>query len=126
MRRFLKARLRDCSGPERFRYTIQCAECERVWESTPVRFSKAGTEPVSEEKYIIAQTLYRREHAKAMDHAAGEAVHHFNSCPVCGRLVCNYCFVICDDLDMCRACAARLHETGESVLEYLSESACSV
>jgi len=60
-----------------------------------------------------------------MDHAVSEAVHHFNHCPVCGRLVCNYCFVICDDLDLCRSCATRLQETGESVLERLGEAVCN-
>ena len=76
---------------------------------------------MSEAKRIIAETLYQREHMQSMDHAVSEAVHHFNSCPVCGRLVCNYCFVICDDLDLCRACASNLQETGESVLDRLSE-----
>ena len=125
MKQFLKAHLKDCSGAERFRFAIQCSECEGLWESTPVRFSKAGAQMVSEAKHIIVQTLYKREHTQAVDRAVSEAVHHFNSCPVCGRLVCNYCFVICDDLDLCRACAARLQETGELVLEHLSESACN-
>ena len=121
MRQILKAYLQDCSDAERFCHAIRCAECQRVWESTAIRFSKAGAELMSEAKRIIAETLYQREHMQSMDHAVSEAVHHFNSCPVCGRLVCNYFFVICDDLDLCRACASRLQETGESVLERLSE-----
>ena len=118
MKQFLKMNLQDCSNSENFRYTIQCAECETVWKSVPIRFSKAGAGQLSEAKRIIIETLYKREHAQSMDRAAGEAVHHFNICPICGRLVCNYCFVICDDLDMCRSCAASLQETGESVMEH--------
>ena len=121
MRQILKAHLQDCSNAERFCHAIRCAECQRVWESTPIRFSKAGAELMSEAKRIIAETLYQRERTQSMDHAVSEAVHHFNSCPVCGRLVCNYCFVICDDLDLCRACASNLQETGESVLDRFSD-----
>ena len=121
MRQILKAHLRDCSDAERFCHAIRCAECHRVWESTPIRFSKAGEELMSEEKRIIAETLYQRERTQSLDRAVSEAVHHFNSCPVCDRLVCNYCFVICDDLDLCRACAGALKEKGESVLDRLSE-----
>ncbi len=39
--------------------------------------------------------------------AAAEASEIF-SCPVCGRLVCDRCFLICEDLDMCIACAKTL------------------
>lgn len=125
MKQFLKSHLQDCSSSEKFCYALTCAECKTVWKSTPVRFSMAGQELLTEAKHIIAQTLYKREQAQAIEHAAHEAVHHFNACPLCGRLVCNYCFVICDDLDMCRACATRLQEAGESVLERMSESACN-
>ncbi len=30
-------------------------------------------------------------------------------------MVCNDCFVVCDDLDMCCECAERLDEQGEIV-----------
>ena len=39
-----------------------------------------------------------------------------NDCPICKRLVCSRCFLICDDLDMCKQCAAHLEETGSPVL----------
>ena len=45
----------------------------------------------------MVKALYQREHAQAMEHALNEAVQHFNVCPLCHGLVCNYCFIICDD-----------------------------
>ena len=35
----------------------------------------------------------------------------------CGtkRLVCDACFLICDEMDLCRECAARMKEPGEPV-----------
>ena len=39
----------------------------------------------------------------------------FNICPICKRLVCDHCFLICDDLDMCVQCAAKLNERGTVV-----------
>ena len=121
MKKLVGALLENLSTREVFLFRIACAGCGESFGNQPIRFSKAGAELMSEAKRIIAETLYQREHMQAMDHAVSEAVHHFNSCPVCGRLVCNYCFVICDDLDLCRACASNLQETGESVLDRLSE-----
>ena len=39
----------------------------------------------------------------------------FSQCPVCRRLVCDACFLICDEMDLCRECAARMKEPGEPV-----------
>ena len=117
MKHLIRSQLVDCSDREKFRFSLTCKECGTEWKSTPIRFSKAGEPPLTESKRIISEALYQREHMQAMEHAVTEAVHHFNSCPLCARLVCNYCFIICDDLDMCLACAERLHEVGETVLE---------
>ncbi|MCI6126309.1 MAG: hypothetical protein MR738_09535 [Enterocloster clostridioformis] len=39
----------------------------------------------------------------------------FNKCPICSRLVCDRCFLVCDELDMCVSCAHYLQEQGEPV-----------
>ena len=46
-----------------------------------------------------------------------------NYCPVCKRLVCNQCFLICDDLDMCRQCATALEQKGQPVALHVIEAA---
>ena len=103
MKRVIQEHLIDCSDPDKFVYNLICPECGKLWQSTPVPFSKAGQAPQTESKKVI---FYR---------AVEEAVHCFNLCPVCERLVCNDCFLICQDIDMCRRCAEQLQETGEQV-----------
>ena len=115
MKQIIRECLIDCSTPEEFRFSLTCPECGNLWKSTPVRFSRAREKPRSESKQVIYQTLYQREKAEARSRAIAEAMYHFNICPFCKRLVCNDCFLICDDLDMCRSCAGKLQEVGEQV-----------
>jgi|GEM_PF-7099364 len=61
MRRIIKASMEDRSSMERFQFSLRCAVCGFLWESQPVRFSKAGMQPESEGKRVIFQALYRRE-----------------------------------------------------------------
>ena len=42
-------------------------------------------------------------------------------CPVCGRLVCDRCFLICEDLDLCIACAKALQVRGDVVAGEVSD-----
>ncbi len=59
--------------------------------------------------------LYEQEFRGARYIAIRNAAEHINYCPICKRLVCNQCFLICDDLDMCRQCAADLEQQGSPV-----------
>ena len=87
------------------------------------RYSKAGVSPSTEGKRIIYNTLYEKEKRRALEKAAREGEEVFNICPICRRLICNECFLICDDLDLCRACALRLGEAGEPVSGKSNETA---
>ena len=113
MKQIIRDRIEDRSTSEGFCFALHCDVCGTVWTSTPIRFSKAGCSPQTESKRTIYQALYRREYAQAFEKAVEEAAHHFNLCPLCGQIACNDCFLICDDLDMCRSCAERLQESGE-------------
>ena len=126
MKRFVKEQLVDHSDDEQFQFSFICVECGDNWMSTPIAFSKAREKPQTEAKRIILQALYRREWAQAMDRAVNEAIHHVNICPLCGRMVCNHCFVICDDLDMCAACSKYLQEHGEVVLGRAVGDECAI
>ena len=55
------------------------------------------------------------EEFQRYEKAVEEAGHFFNLCPLCERLVCNNCFLICKEIDVCRRCAEWLQETGEQV-----------
>lgn len=121
MKRVVKEAMGDCSTVEEFRFLVRCQECGGIWHSTPIRFSKAGAEPESEGMRTIFRTLYEREREAAREKAAAEAAEIFNYCPVCGRLMCDRCFLICEDLDLCIACAKALQVRGDVVAGEVSD-----
>lgn len=121
MKRVVKEAMGDCSTVEEFRFLVRCQECGGIWHSSPIRFSKAGAEPESEGMRTILRTLYEREREAAREKAAVEAAEFFNYCPVCGRLVCDRCFLICEDLDLCIACAKALQVRGDVVAGEVSD-----
>lgn len=77
--------------------------------------TEAGTEPETEGMRAVFRTLYEREREAAREKAAADALEIFSQCPVCGRLVCDRCFLICEDLDLCTACAEALQVRGDVV-----------
>ena len=107
--------MEDLSTKEVFLYRVTCAACTTPYSSKLKRFSKAGVIPATDSKRIIYDALYEQEHLVARQTAAGEIAEHMNYCPICKRLICNQCFLICDDLDMCKHCAAELEEHGQPV-----------
>lgn len=111
----IRKNLRNHSDERQFRFSLSCTVCGKTWYSTPVMFSKAGKTPASDSKAIVYQAMYQREFSQAVTKAVEEAKGYFNFCPVCKSLVCDNCFVICDDIDMCVDCARELGETGEVV-----------
>lgn len=115
MKRVMKEAMGDCSTIEEFRFLLRCQVCGRTWHSSPVRFSKAGTKPETEGMRAVFRTLYEREREAAREKAAAEASEIFSRCPVCGRLVCDRCFLICEELDLCAACAKALQVRGSVV-----------
>lgn len=115
MRRIIKASMEDISSTERFQFSLRCAVCGFRWESQPTRFSKAGVVPENAGKRVIFQALYQREKEDAFDRAVTEALGHFSLCPICQRLVCDRCFLLGEDIDLCTDCAAALQERGEPV-----------
>jgi uncharacterized OB-fold protein len=117
MKNNLTGYLKDCSTSDEFRFAIRCEECGNIWYSTPVRFSKAGVEPATDGKKMIYRVLYEKEKEQAAVLAEREGKEIFSTCPVCGKLVCDRCFMICDEVDMCRRCATMLKERGEPVME---------
>ena len=121
MKRVVKEAIGDCSTVGEFRFLVRCQECGGIWHSSPIRFSKAGAEPESEGMRTILRTLYEREREAAREKAAAEAAEIFNYCPVCGRLVCDRCFLICEDLDLCIACAKALQVRGDVVAGEVSD-----
>ena len=110
-----KKDLIDCSTPDEFCFSLCCMECKTVWKSTPIRFSRAGKKPENENRKIIYDTLYDREKNLAFQKAmvTYKTLTYRTNIKNFFRLI--QCFLICDDLDMCVQCAAKLNEKGTVV-----------
>ena len=116
MKEILAQILEDQSTAEFFRFHAHCSSCGTAYGNAPIRFSKAGIVPSSPQKRIVFQAIYEQEQRSARQAAIHEASEHLNFCPICKHVVCNRCFLICEDLDMCKQCAAQLQEVGSPVL----------
>ena len=107
----------DYSNGDEFRFALRCGECGAERASTALPYSKSGVVPQSRGKRVVFNILYTREKEAAMFRALSELKSEFNLCPVCRRMVCDHCFMVCDEIDMCTACAAELQECGEPVVQ---------
>ncbi|MGN1351111.1 MAG: hypothetical protein ACI4VM_08990 [Anaerovoracaceae bacterium] len=110
----LKKYMKDISSDSQYQFSVSCQVCGKPWISRAVPFSKAGMKPETEEKKIIYNVMYQREMEAARDLSVQKGKDHFNLCPICGKLVCDDCFMICEDLDMCIQCSILLKESGKS------------
>ena len=116
MKKLVEAVLENLSTKEVFLFRVTCASCGTEYGNKPIRFSKAETSPATQSKQIIYDALYEQEFRDARRTAIRDAAEHMNYCPICKRLACDQCFLICDDLDMCKQCAADLGQQGNPVL----------
>ncbi|MBE6108345.1 MAG: hypothetical protein E7192_06870 [Erysipelotrichaceae bacterium] len=115
MKNIILKNMKNHSNQSHFLFSVSCSCCGRTWNSPPVLYSKSNEVPANESKRIIFQSIYNHEMEKAAALALNEARTHFNFCPMCKKLVCNNCFMICEDIDMCISCAKELEEQGEIV-----------
>ena len=123
MKQLVDMLLENLSTQDVFLFRIACSACGTEYGGKQVRFSKAGITPPTEGKRIIFETCYEQEFRAARQTAIRDAAEHLNYCPICKRLVCNRCFLICEDLDMCKQCAAHLEEAGSPVVTDVLDAA---
>ena len=115
MKKLVEAVLENLSSKDVFLFRVVCGSCGLEYGNRPIRFSKASIKPAAQNKQILYDVLYEQEFRAARQVAVRNAAEHMNYCPICRRLICNQCFLICDDLDMCRQCAADLEQQGRPV-----------
>lgn len=123
MKKLVDMLMENLSTREVFQFRIACSICGTEYGAKGIRFSKAGIVPPTEGKKIIFDACYEQEFQAARQAAVRDAAEHLNYCPICKKLVCNRCFLICDDLDMCKLCAVHLEETGSPVIADVLEIA---
>ena len=116
MRKLVEAALENLSSKEVFLFRVTCVSCGEEYGNRAIRFSKAEEPCVTPNKQILFNALYEQEFRDARQAAIRDAAENLNYCPICKRLICNQCFLICDDLDMCKQCASVLEQPGRPVL----------
>ena len=122
MKKLIERMLENLSTRDVFLFRVACGSCGTEYGNKPIRFSKAEVIPQTPKKAALYEILYAQELQTARLSAVRDAAEHLNYCPICKRLVCNQCFLICDDLDMCRQCAAYLEQEGKPVLAAILEA----
>lgn len=123
MKTLVELVLENLSTREYFLFRVLCGACGTAYGNKTVRFSKAGTDPQTSSKKVIYDALYEQEFKDARLSAIRDAAEQLNYCPICKRLVCNRCFLICDDLDMCKHCAAEYNQQGNPVMSGVLDAA---
>jgi len=109
----------DCSTDTEISFVACCEECKKIKLNFTKKFSKAGACPESEKKIAFYRILYQKEREQLKEKMLKALEEHFNICPICQRIVCDDCFLICDDIDMCKSCAEMLEEEGNNITESL-------
>ena len=123
LRKLVASVLEDLSTREVFLFRVSCASCATEYTSRPIRFSRADSIADTPGMQTLLHAVYSQEQETARRCAIRSAAEHMNYCPICKRLVCNRCFLICDDLDMCRQCASALDQKGMPVLAEVFDAA---
>ena len=123
LRKLVASILEDLSTREVFLFRVSCAGCGRQYASRPVPFSKSASIADTPAKKALLKAVYDQEWNTAHQCALRSTSQHMNYCPICKRIVCDQCFLICDDLDMCRHCAAALDAQGTPVLPNVIDAA---
>ena len=122
MKKLVEAVLENLSTQQAFCFRVTCGCCGTAYGNKTKPFSKADDPPITRSKQILYTALYEQEFREARRVAIRNAAEQMNYCPICKRLVCNECFLICDDLDMCKQCASDLEQQGLPVMVSYLES----
>lgn len=114
---YAESRLQDLSDRDSFCFGVTCQRCKDVLRTAQIPFVKAGIPPENENQRTLFEVLYRRDKQLEQERAVKTLVSDLNLCPVCRRLVCNRCFMISEDIDLCVYCADKLGLHGEIVAD---------
>jgi len=101
MLRPLTKKMTDESEGVVYRFTFYCDICGAPRQSDDYQ-------SMSEE--TSSPEMRDTEYTAAYERANRAAMSYFNRCPKCKRYVCDKCFRILDDMDMCDECAKKQKE----------------
>jgi hypothetical protein len=90
-------RMEDNSTVHGYQFTFFCDTCGKPWRSGSIPAGCSGQDPENRQK----------DHDAAYERANQEAIRNHNRCKVCGKWVCDDCFLILPSGDLCPDCAGR-------------------
>lgn len=98
-------KMTDRSTGTVFQFAFHCDLCGKPWSSAPVASLPAKGWGIGRRR-----SDRQAEHDAAYERANLEAMQHFNRCPACKRWVCDDCFLLLDEGDLCKECAVKPKE----------------
>ncbi len=111
----LERDLQDKSTRVSFKYSIRCQCCGAEFASQPIPFSYQDEIAADAGRRMVLDVLRRREQVEARRQALTALSNSISICSICDRCICDECFLICQDIDLCRDCAEILGISGENV-----------
>jgi hypothetical protein len=87
-------KITDKSGNGLYSFTFYCDICDYPYYSAVYQ---------SEPGQVTADTR-ETEYIAAYERANRDAIKNYNRCPVCNKIVCDDCFRLEDETDMCLFC----------------------
>lgn len=116
MKEVIKTKIKSASSNGTIIYRVECDACNRLISSRPVTSSDSQKD-LSKEQQIIHAAMFERDKERELTALVRKATEIFSLCPICHKLICDDCFLVCDDLDMCKDCASKLQAKGSVVAE---------
>ena len=105
MLKTITKKYRDRSTEGFFKFSFYCDKCGREWTSDEYPFEHGFSEELTADEKKAKEILFRVDHGAAFERANLEARLRFNQCSSCGRFVCDECFAMEEDYEVCRDCA---------------------
>jgi rRNA maturation endonuclease Nob1 len=102
MQEKIRGKINDCSTDRAFVFAVQCEACGRVYKTMPVAF-----DPLLEIKDEAREAAFKQ----ALKDFSGT----MNQCQECERIVCDKCFQVNVEQDLCADCSTRLNYKGKPV-----------
>ncbi len=105
MLKTITKKILDKSTDKFFKFVFYCERCGYEWTSEAYCFLHGFPDELTEGEERAKNIMWKVEHDAAMERANLEARLRFNQCCSCGRIVCDECFAMETDGDLCVDCA---------------------
>lgn len=107
MLKTITKRIRDKSTDRFFKFSFYCDRCGKEWTSEEYPFVHGFSEKLTDDEKRAKEILFRVDHDAAFERANLDARLRFNHCETCGSIVCDECFAMEEEEELCLDCAKR-------------------